>query len=115
MYFQETGLLKNLHGLIIAFDKGKRQSFNDVKKCFERFRKYTQENILNRPRNIPVILLGFITNQEEITTLEGEKLAQELLMFYFETRSIDKEQIYNIYRFIYGKYIGIEEKENISL
>jgi hypothetical protein len=78
--------------LIIAFDKGDRQSFDDVKEHLKIFFENKYDN-----RIIPIILLGFITEEAKVTREEGEKLATELFATYFESTTTDKEQIHNIY------------------
>jgi hypothetical protein len=76
----------------ITYDKSNRDSFYAVKDWYKDIRTH----ILSQ--DIPIALVGFITNSEEITREKGHELADELGMSYFETKTTDKEKVIEIYK-----------------
>ncbi|MHA2304264.1 MAG: hypothetical protein ACXACU_02640 [Candidatus Hodarchaeales archaeon] len=77
---------------IITYDKSSRDSYNAVKDWYNDIRT----TIISQ--DIPIALVGFITNSEEITSGKGQELADELDMIYFETKTTDKEGVIEIYK-----------------
>jgi hypothetical protein len=77
---------------IITYDKSNRDSYNAVKDWYNDIRT----TIISQ--NIPIALVGFITNSEEITRGKGQELADELGMIYFEAKTSDKEGVIEIYK-----------------
>ncbi|MFX1286606.1 MAG: hypothetical protein ACFFB5_23415 [Promethearchaeota archaeon] len=115
---------------IITFDKGDRNSFKAAKDFYMEVKRHLKPNktksllIMRRhPRLfpeeeveeyessdvvIPIFLIGFITNSEEITTLEGQNLAEELKFFYYETKLTDKETIAKIFEDLAARVLAIK-------
>ena len=83
---------------IIFFDKDNRQSFEDVPKWYKEFKKTI-------PKPIPIALVGFIVDEEEITYDEGSAQAYELDLTYFECNPTDKEEATKIFEFLAAKAI----------
>ncbi|UCE12733.1 MAG: hypothetical protein JSV04_11125 [Candidatus Heimdallarchaeota archaeon] len=79
------------HACIITFDKGVEASFEVVSDWYKGARKSIPD-----PR-IPIVLVGFIGNTEEVTSLEGQKVAEELGMLYYETSPTTQETITPIF------------------
>ena len=46
---------------------------------------------------VPTALVGIITNSEEVTRVEGQNLAKDLSVFYYETQPSNKENIARIF------------------
>ena len=68
---------------IITFDKSDKDTFKAAKDYYEEFRKY-----ISHP-SVPVALVGFVTESEEVTTVEGQNLADELNASYYELTPTD--------------------------
>lgn len=66
--------------IIILFDKGDKSSFYAVKSWCDEFRKHIPD------QSVPISLVGFNTNVEEITTKKAIKLAKELEAEYYELK-----------------------------
>ena len=69
---------------IITFAKEDRTSFKAVKGWYEEFKKHIPQP------SVPIALVGFITDSEEVTTEEGQNLAEELGVSYYETKPSDR-------------------------
>lgn len=76
---------------IIIFDKGDRDSFNAVNEWYKEFRKH-----IPHP-SVPVALVGIITKSEDVTSDEGQNLADALNTLYYEIPHSGKgfEQIFH--------------------
>jgi len=68
---------------IILFDKYDRWSFDRVRKWFDFI------NFQNK--SLPLTLVGIITEKEIVTSKEGENMAHELGMDYYEVSVSDEE------------------------
>jgi GTPase SAR1 family protein len=105
---------------LIAFDKAKRNTFNDVSTWYENFRnntkttsyysgwlRHTKHTVDFDPEEkIPVVIVGLITDRETVTTEEGQVLADKLNLPYYETSPTDKEAISDIYRQLIRKALS---------
>lgn len=81
-----TSHYQSASAAIIMFDKGERTSFDKARELFKEFRQYFPE------QSVPIILIGFITSSEEIiTTEEGNTLAKELEVNYYEVKQKESE------------------------
>ena len=69
---------------IITFAKEDRASFKAVKDWYEEFKKHIPQS------SVPIALVGFITESETVTTEEGQNLAEELGVSYYETKLTNK-------------------------
>ncbi|MFX0051360.1 MAG: hypothetical protein ACFFAJ_12875 [Candidatus Hodarchaeota archaeon] len=86
---------------IITYDKGNRDSFNAIKKWYQVVCTHVSS------QDIPIALVGFNTNSKEVTSEEGQELADELGMDYFETKTTDKERVIKIYKNLAKKFLSI--------
>jgi small GTP-binding protein len=64
---------------VITFDKANKSSFLHVEDWLAEFRKHMPDP------QIPIALVGFITNTEEVSTEMGQQLATQLKLDYYET------------------------------
>ena len=76
-------------GGIIIFEKNKRETFNAALE-------YYKELLNNTNSNFPITIVGIISDTEEVTTEEGEQLADKLNCSYFETELTNHVEIENI-------------------
>ncbi|MFX0206965.1 MAG: hypothetical protein ACFFDT_13340 [Candidatus Hodarchaeota archaeon] len=139
---KQTSYYRGASTAIITFDKGDRDSFKAVRRWYKEF--VNDINRLKRSRyQVPIALVGFITKaesvtptflkiqkrlkntdwinkgdieeiDEEVTTAEGQSLAEELGLSYYETRPTDKkiEQIFHDLVFkVLQKDISSSEKD----
>ncbi len=95
----QPGYFREASGVIVTFDKGDRNSFTSVAGWCKRFHIYIP--------NIPVALVGFITDLEEVVTTEGRRLATRLGASYYEIQPSNKEGIINIFHDLASKAIGV--------
>ncbi len=75
---------------IITFAKEDRTSFKAVKDWYKEFKRYIPES------SVPIALVGFITESETVTTAEGQNLADELRVLYYESKPTDKKTVETI-------------------
>ena len=69
---------------IITFAKEDRGSFKAVKDWYKEFKKQIPKS------SVPITLVGFITDSEAVTTEEGQNLAEELGISYYETKPTNR-------------------------
>ncbi|MHA2326704.1 MAG: Rab family GTPase [Promethearchaeota archaeon] len=85
--------------LIIFFDKGDRQSFNDILEWKKEFK-----TMITSP--IPMIIVGFQAETEEVTTEEAKHLAGQIDSIFFEcTPTLEGEQVNQVFHFLIRKVI----------
>ena len=77
-------------GNIIMFDKGEYASFTAVNSYYQEYRKV-------QGTEKPVAILGIITDSEEVTTEQGQHLADQLSCLYVESHPSDKNLLNNLY------------------
>ncbi|MFX0211098.1 MAG: hypothetical protein ACFFDT_34280 [Candidatus Hodarchaeota archaeon] len=73
-------------GCFIVFDKGKKETFEQVNDFYEEYRHIES----------PIYLVGITRETEEVTTEEGETLANQLGINYVETLIHDREKVEEI-------------------
>ncbi len=78
-------------GCIIIFDKGDRASFDTVQYWYQDYREV-------QGVEKPIAILGVITDSEEVTTEQGQQLADDLDCLYFESHPSDKNGLLNLYK-----------------
>jgi len=79
-------------GCLILFDKGNAESFSSVPRWYDEFKNNVNDI------SIPVALVGIGADKDEITIENGQDLADQLKIGYYETRINDKYQITHILR-----------------
>ncbi|MFX1286603.1 MAG: GTP-binding protein [Promethearchaeota archaeon] len=84
---------------IITFEKVNRNSFHNVKDWFNELKKHLPQ------ATFPIALVGFISDSEEITSFEGQGLAEELNVPYYETTPTDKATIEGIFHNLARKVV----------
>ena len=84
--------------VIITFEKNDINSFQCVKDWYKELKKYI-------PQTTPIALIGFVSDSEEVTTAEGQNLAEELSIHYYETKPTDNETIEGIFHNITRKML----------
>ncbi len=97
----QPGSFRDASGVIITFDKGDRTSFTSVAGLCQRFHIFI-------PRT-PLALVGFITDNEEVVTTEGQSLATRLNASYYDIQPSDKEGIIAIFHDLASKVIFPEK------
>ena len=78
-------LYRNAFGVLICYDISKRKSFDSLRKWIEEARQYATENA-------SIILVGNkkdLNDMREVSTEEGQSLAQESKCFFLETSALD--------------------------
>ncbi|MHA2096747.1 MAG: Rab family GTPase [Candidatus Hodarchaeales archaeon] len=83
--------------LIIFFDKCDPESFKIVPNWLQEFQRFI-------PTGVPIALVGFITQCEdgskEVSPEEGQELATQLNMKYFEASPTDSQQAQEIFAYL---------------
>ncbi|PWI48878.1 hypothetical protein CEE45_04785 [Candidatus Heimdallarchaeota archaeon B3_Heim] len=82
--------LQKVGGVLIIFDKSDRPSFNLLKEKFQTLPTSTPLN------ERPIALIGVCTPQPVVSTMEGETLAKEFSLLYFETATDDRTLSHHI-------------------
>ena len=85
---------------ILLFDKGDRKSFEGISDLFNEFKQHI-------PHKVPITLVGVKTESEKISKEEGQQLAQELGLHYFESYPISKIRALRIFKFLARKVIKL--------
>ena len=104
--------IKNSHGILLMYDISKKESFLKIKDWLKNIYEHKDEDF-------PILLLGNkcdLEEEREVTKEEGEQLAKELKLIFFETSSkedinIEKaitELIEMIYKSLGKKFAGFE-------
>ena len=78
---------KNADGILLLFDVCNRNSFEKIKDWINEIKKYSNKSLNNEDNENKLIiyLIGNkIDNEREVTKNEGENLANELKIKYFE-------------------------------
>lgn len=92
--------------IILAFDKSNSKTLETIPDWLAEFRQHIVDP------TIPIVLVGVITNSEEILTEEGEKLAETHEMTYHEINVKDGA---SIAQFFHGLIKTCwDKKKNIS-
>ncbi|MFX1286091.1 MAG: hypothetical protein ACFFB5_20775 [Promethearchaeota archaeon] len=86
-----TSYYRGASAAIITFAKEDRTSFKAVKDWYKAFKRHIPESL------VPIALVGFITESETVTTAEGQNLADELRVLYYESKPTDKKTVETIY------------------
>jgi len=84
-----TAHYRNAMGILLVYDVTNEQSFNNIKEWLKNIEKHTSQPV-------DKILVGNKTDlatQRKVSTADGQKLAQELVMEFFETSAKDKTQV----------------------
>ncbi|MFX0207032.1 MAG: Rab family GTPase [Candidatus Hodarchaeota archaeon] len=76
---------------LIGFDMGDRASFKAVEDWYKEFRQFIPHS------TVSIALVGLITKLEKIITAEGQNLAEDLGIYYYETYIKDKNTIEGIF------------------
>lgn len=76
---------------IIVFDKNDLKTYETVPDWLAEFRKHSLDP------TIPIALVGLISDSEQVTTEEGQKIAKKHNVFYYETQVTDSEQVCHIF------------------
>ncbi len=87
-------------GAIITFDMEDRNSFEAVQDWYEEFKAAThlksraidKKGKIKGKYDTPIMLIGLITENKEVTTKEGQNLADTLGIGYEETKVDDTEK-----------------------
>ena len=77
-------------GCLILFDKGNLTSFKNISNWYDEIK----QAIPNWP--IPIAMVGIITEKEEITYEEGQELANQLNIDYYETEVTENRNVSQI-------------------
>lgn len=80
------------------FNKGKKESFEKILQYYAEYKR-----VVKKPRTIA--LVGIQSDDEEITTEEGQRLADQLNAAYYETAINDKQQISQIFYELVRKFL----------
>ncbi|MHA2238845.1 MAG: Rab family GTPase [Candidatus Hodarchaeales archaeon] len=92
-------LYRGASALIIFFIKGDRQSFNNVVEWEKEFK-----NRISAP--VPIAIVGFQAEEEEVTTEEADNLAEQLNSTYFECNPIlSGKEVNRVFQFLSRKVI----------
>ncbi|KAL9653818.1 hypothetical protein ABK040_012879 [Willaertia magna] len=89
-----AGYYKGAHGVLIVYDTTNRESFDHVKSWFDEVKQNTQEGVC-------VILCGNkadVEKERQVSTVEGEKLASQLGITFFETSAKTSDNIHIAFR-----------------
>lgn len=70
-------------GFLIFYKKNDRDSFDDAIQWFDEFKKHCGTPIRRFSKD-QLVLIGIIQESESVTKEEGEKLAEQLGMSYYE-------------------------------
>jgi small GTP-binding protein len=107
--------IKNSHGIILMYDISKKESFTKIKDWLK--------NILeHKDKDFPILLLGNkcdLEEEREVTKEEGNQLANELNLHFYETSNknninIEKaitELIEMIYKKLEKEFPGFETEQ----
>ena len=79
--------IKNSHGILLMYDISKKETFLKIKDWIKNIYQHKDEDF-------PILLLGNkcdLKEEREVTKEEGDQLAKELKLIFFETSS--KEDI----------------------
>ena len=104
--------IKNSNGILLMYDISKKESFLKIKDWLKNIYEHKDEDF-------PILLLGNkcdLEKEREVTKEEGEQLANELKLIFYETSSkedinIEKaitELIEMIYKSLGKKFAGFE-------
>jgi hypothetical protein len=96
----DTQYCRGAQAAIILFDKDDRSSFNRVKDWFDELFARIPD------KSNSLALVGVITENNVITKSEGEKLADELGMNYYETTMDDEKLKTRIFQELVKKRLG---------
>ena len=81
--------IKNCHGILLMYDISKKESFTKIKDWLK--------NILeHKDKDFPILLLGNkcdLEEKREVTKEEGDQLAKELKLNFYETSNKDNINI----------------------
>ncbi len=98
---------------IITFDKSSRSSFMTIKDWYNELKRHTSLQIkerselsdLSKTFDMPLALIGFISESENVTSSEGKSLADELSMAFYELDSTNFSIIEQIFHSIIQKIL----------
>ena len=102
-------LTKNLYkgaaGIILLYDISNRKSFDNVKKWIESIKEEASSKVL-------IVLVGNKidkTEERQVKKVEGEDLAEELKLPFFECSALTGENINNAFLGLAKKLVEIRE------
>lgn len=98
-------------GLIIYFQKSDRNSFKAVLRLFEEFSDHTNLPLEAYPKECLVIVGITTDNNEVVTTEEGQSLAVELGMTYYEISIKSREKVAKIFTNMGEAYLDYVERQ----
>ncbi|MHA2202992.1 MAG: Rab family GTPase, partial [Candidatus Hodarchaeales archaeon] len=111
-------------GAFITFDKADQKSFELVKNYYNEFKENTNLKYELREKkgtfiDVPVVLLGLIGDSEVLTREEGQNLAKELGIRYYEMRETNEqgfsELIFSLALDILTRFANIDSNVSLSL
>ncbi|KAL4488853.1 hypothetical protein ABPG72_016506 [Tetrahymena utriculariae] len=94
-YIQQAFIYRKAQGIIICYAIDDRQSFESVQKWIEQIKQYSREDI-------EIILIGTkcdLQDQRQVSYKEGQQLADQLGVIFFETSSkkdINVKESFNV-------------------
>lgn len=91
---------------LFPFNKGKKGSFEKILHYYNEYKRA----VIN-PRTIA--LVGIQSEDEEVTTEEGQQLADKLNAAYYETAINDKHQISQIFNELARNYLSSRSDTNL--
>jgi small GTP-binding protein len=96
---------KNADGILLVFDVSDRSSFEKVRDWIKQIQAYTQKD------QIGVVLVGNKCDVEnrEVKTEEGEALASEYNLKYFETSALNNSNIEETFQHLAQEIIRVKD------
>lgn len=99
---------KGAHGIILIYDVTSVMSFNNIKNWVQQIRE-------NATAKVEIILVGNKIDEENIrkvTTQEGERLAKDFNISFFETSAKNNVGVQEAFGFITNKIYETNTKDN---
>lgn len=88
-------------GCIILFDKGNRESFEQIADFYAEFRQHKPEPW------IPILIIGIKTDKEEVSTEESKRLAETLTNLYSEKLKGEDNKLLLFFKKLYRRIKSI--------
>ncbi len=101
---------KGARGVLIVYDITNERSFQNIKKWYQEVKKHLED--------IPMILVGNKLDLEELRSVslkDGENMAKEIGIPFFETSAKTGENVEFIFRTLSNMLIDCAERKKIAI
>ncbi len=100
---------KNADGILLVYDVSDKNSFDKVREWMKQIQLYTDKE------SIGLVLIGNKCDVEnrEVTLEEGEALAKEFKLKYFETSALNNYNIEETFNYLAQEVIRIKDAKNV--